>query len=115
MSAGVVLLYLLYLLVWCLTISRVCWYGVSLSTVPAGVVLHIGHNFWCGTLLYAMPAGQFCNSIQPTFRLVECRRKWDGYKSGATLTEVPLHQTCLLIWCHSQICLLVQCNSIRHA
>ena len=39
MSAGVVLLYLLYLLVWCLTISRVCCYGVSLSAVPAGVVL----------------------------------------------------------------------------
>ena len=38
MCAGVVLLYLLYLLVWCLTISRVCWYGVSLSAVPAGVV-----------------------------------------------------------------------------
>ena len=29
--------------------------------------------------------------------LVECRCKKDGYKSVATFTEVPLHQTCLLI------------------
>ena len=47
--------------------------------------------------------------------LVDCRWKKDGYKPGATLTEVPLHQTCLLIRCNSRICLLVQCNSIRHA
>ena len=59
MSAGVVLLYLLYLLVWCLTISSVCWYCVSLSAVPADVVNHyrscllvwyitISHACWCG-------------------------------------------------------------------
>ena len=30
MSAGSALLYLLYLLVWCLTISRACWRGASL-------------------------------------------------------------------------------------
>ena len=40
MSAGGVLLYLLYLLVWCLTISRACWYGVSLSALPASELLH---------------------------------------------------------------------------
>ena len=62
MSPGVVLLYLLYLLVWCLTISRVFWYGVSLSSVPAGVVNHyrscllvwyiyIRHACWCGASL----------------------------------------------------------------
>ena len=62
MSAGVVLLYLLYLLVWCLTISHVCWYGVSLSIVPAGVLLHyrsylfvwyitISHACLCGASL----------------------------------------------------------------
>ena len=62
MPAGVVLLYLLYLLVWCLTISRACWYGVSLWAVPAGVVLHyrscllvwyltISHAFWFGASL----------------------------------------------------------------
>ena len=42
--------------------------------------------------------------------LVECRWKKAGYKSGATCTEVPLYQTCLMIRCHSQICLLVQFN-----
>ena len=58
MSPGVELLYLLYLLVWCLTISCVCWYGVSLSAVPADVVNHyrscllvwyitISHVCWC--------------------------------------------------------------------
>ena len=62
MSAGVTLLYLLYLLVWCLTISRVCCYSVSLSAVPAGVVNHyrscllvwytiISHACWCGASL----------------------------------------------------------------
>ena len=62
MSAGVVLLYLLYLLVWCLTISPVCWYSVSPSAVPAGVVNHyrscllvwyitITHACWCGASL----------------------------------------------------------------
>ena len=62
MSAGAVLLYLLYLLVWCLTLSRVCWYGVSLSAVPAGVVnlyrscllvwySTISHACWCGASL----------------------------------------------------------------
>ena len=40
--------------------------------------------------------------------LVECRWKKDGYNSVATLTEMSLHQTWLLILCHSQICLLVQ-------
>ena len=32
----------------------------------------------------------------------------DGYNSVATLRDVPLHQTWVLILCHSQICLLVQ-------
>ena len=64
MSAGIVLLCLLYLLVWCLTISRVCWYGASLSAVPSGLVNHyrscllvwyiyISHACWCGASLYS--------------------------------------------------------------
>ena len=120
------------LLVLCLSICYTCWYGVSLSAVSAGMVSHyqpcllvwwifIGHAFWFGTALSAMPVGVVPHyrpyllvrfALQPTFWLVECRRKSDGYKSGATLTEVPLHQTCLLIRCHSQICLLVQCNKL---
>ena len=56
-SAGVVLLYLLYLLVWRLTISRVCWYDVSLSAMPAGVVLHYRPCLSFGTSLLCMPVG----------------------------------------------------------
>ena len=62
MSAGVVLLYLPYLLVWCLTISRVCWCDASLKAILSGVkpnyqlcqlvrCLIIGHAFWCGASL----------------------------------------------------------------
>ena len=62
MSAGVVLLYLPYLLVWCLTISHAFWCGASLSAMPLGVVPHyrtfllvwcltIGHAFWSGASL----------------------------------------------------------------
>ena len=68
MSAGVVLLYQLYLLIWCLTISRACWYGISLSAVSAGVVRHykscllvwnltISHACLCGVSLWTMPSG----------------------------------------------------------
>ena len=81
MSAGVVLLYLLYLLIWCLTISRACWYGISLSAVPTGMVLHyrscllvwyltISHACWCGASLWVMPSG-----------------------------VVPHCRSCLLVWC----------------
>ena len=120
-------------LVWCLSVGHTFWCGASLHTIPSGVVPHyqpcllvccltIGHAFWCGASSSTMPV-----SVVPQSRpcllawyltighcnqhlLVECRWKKGGYKSGATCTEVPLHQTCLLIWCHSQICLLVQCN-----
>ena len=70
MSIGVVLPYLLYLLIWCLTISRACWYGISLSTVLAGVVLHYRSCFWFGTSLSAMHVG-----------------------------VVPHYRPCLLMWC----------------
>ena len=52
----------LYLLIWCHNSSRACWYGISLSAVPAGVVLRyrscllvwcltISHACWCGASL----------------------------------------------------------------
>ena len=96
------------LLVCCLTIGHAFWCSTSSSTMPAGVVPHyrpcllawyltIGHVFWSIATVI-------------NFLLVKCRWKKDGYKSGATCTEVPLYQTCLMIRCHSQICLLVQCN-----
>ena len=58
-SAGVVLLYLLYLLVWCLTISHVCWYSVSLSAMTAEVVLYYTACLfvWCITIIRACWCG----------------------------------------------------------
>ena len=87
MTSGVVHHHQPCLLVWFLTIDHACWRGTS---------------------LYAMPSGQL--PLQSTFLLVECRWMKGGYKSGATCTEVQLYQTCLIVRCHSQICLLVQCN-----
>ena len=131
---GVVPHYRQCLLVWCLTISHAYW---CVASLPIGVLPHyrpFGHTFWCGASSSAMPVGVVphyrpcllawyftkCHafwSIATTINLllVECRWKKGGYKSGATCTEMPLYQTCLMIWCHSQICLLVQCNYIRHA
>ena len=93
------------LLVWCLTIGHACWCGTSLSAMSVVVVpqyrpcllawyLNIGHACWAVAI------------VQPIFYWEK-----DGYKSGATCTEVPLHQICLLIRRYSHICLLVQCNS----
>ena len=121
--AGMVSHYQLCLLVWYLSAMHV---GVVPHYRPCllGRCLTVGHVFWCGASLYAMPVGMVphyrqcllaCFALQPTFLLVEFRGKRNGYKSGATLKEVPLHQTWLLIQCHSQIFLLVQCNSIRNA
>ena len=128
------------LLVWCLTTGNNFWCGDSLSAMPAGVWPHyqpcllmcgltIGHAFWCGASSSTMPVG-----VVPHYRpcllawyltishdfwsiatainilLVECRRKKGGYKSGATCTEVPLYQTCLILRYHCQIYLLVHCN-----
>ena len=122
--AGMVSHYQPCLLAWCFIIGHAFWFGTSLSAIPSGVVPHCRSCLlvWCLTI--AMPVGVVphyrpcllvCFALRPTFWLVECRGKRDGYKSGASLTEVPWHQTCLLIWCHSQMRLLVQCNSIRHA
>ena len=99
-----------------------------------GLVLTLGHTFWFCASLSAMHVGEVphyrpclfpwyftidhaCWSIATAtdILLVECRWKKNGYTSSIALTEVPLHQTCLLIWCNSRICLLLQCKSIRHA
>ena len=145
MPAGVLPHYWSCLLVWYLIINHAFWCGASLHSMPSGVVPHyqpcllvccltIVHAFWCGASSSTMPVG-----VVPHYRpyllawyftighafwsiatainilLVKCRWKKGGYKSGATCTEVPLHQTCLMNWCHTQICLLIQCNYIRHA
>ena len=61
-------------------------------------------------LVWYLTLGYACWSFLH-FWLVECRRKRNGYTSGASLTEVPIHQTCLLIRCHSQTCLQIRCGS----
>ena len=94
MPAGVVPHYKQCLLVWGLTIvlGVACWHGIS-------------HYRQCLLVRW------HCNQHFTSQLKVE-----DGWlKSGATCTEVPLHQKFLLISCHSQICLLLQCNYIRHA
>ena len=122
--AGVVLHYKSCLLVRYLIISHACCVVTHYRPCLLLWCLTVGHVFWCCAPLYAMPVGVVTHyrpcllvhfALQPTFCLVECRGKRDGCKSDATLTEVSLRQTYLLIRCHSQICLLVQCNSIRHA
>ena len=61
-------------------------------------------------LAWYLTIGHACWSVATATNilLVECRWKKVGYNSVATLTEAWLHQTWLLILCHSQICLLVQ-------
>ena len=128
MPTGVVSHYQPCLLVCCFPIGHAFWRGASLSTIPIHRVcsLTIGHAFWCGASSSPMPVG-----VVPHYRpyllvwyltighafwsiatavnilLVQCRWKKGGYKSGATCTEVPLYQTCLMRRFHSQICLLV--------
>ena len=113
MSSGVLIHCRLCLLVWWLTLGHICWCSIALSAMPVDMV---PHNRPCLLECYLI-IGHSCWSIVTTtyILLVECRWKKDGYTSGATCTEVPLHQICLLILYHSQICLLVQCNSIRYA
>ena len=105
MPSGVVSHYQPCLLVCCPTIGHAFWCGVLSSTMPVGVVPHyrqcllawhlaIGHAFW-----------SIATAIN--ILLVECRWK-GGHKPGATCTEMALYQTCLIIWNHSQICLLIQ-------
>ena len=132
MSAGVVLLYLLYLLILCLTISRFCWYGISLSAMPAGVVLH---NRSC--LLVWYPTISHEKGVVPHYRqclLVWCLTVGHVFWCGASLKAmsvgwVPHYRPCLLVrfafqptfWLDegsgmatSVVLLLQRCHYIRH-
>ena len=113
MLSGVVPYYHPYLLVCCLTISHTFWCGASPSPMPVGVV----PNYRPCLLPWYLTIGHAFCSIATAINslLVDCRWKKGGYMSGTTCTEVPLYQTCLMIQCHTQICLLVQCTYIRHA
>ena len=100
-------------LVLCFSICHTCWYGVSLSAVPAGVMPHyrsyllmwclnispavlvwclsIGHAFWCGASLQAMPSG-----VVPHYQpcLLMCR-----HTIGHTFWPGASLQPCLLVCC----------------
>ena len=77
-SAGVVLLYLPYLLVWylpclplwCITIDHVNWCCAHYQPCLLVWCIIKGHAFWCGASLSAMPVG-----------------------------VVPHYRACLLVWC----------------
>ena len=113
MPSGVLAHYQPCLLVCCLTIGHAFWCGASASTIPVVVVSHYRPCM----LAWHLTLGHGFRSIATAINilLVKCRWKKGGYKSGATCTEVLLYQTCLMIRYHSQICLLVECNYIRHA
>ena len=78
----------------CASLSALCWYGVSLSAVPAGMVSRyqpcllawyfiIGHAFWFGTSLSAMYVG-----VVPHYRtclLVRCLTVSHVFWCGASL------------------------------
>ena len=113
MSAGVVLLYLPYIvLVWRLTISRACWCDASLKAIPSGVGPHyqlcqlagcliIGLAFWCGASLSAMSVGVVLH-YRPCL-LVWCLIIGHAFWCGASLSAtpsgvVPHYQPCLFVW-----------------
>ena len=52
--------------------------------------------------VWYLTIGHICwsNATVIVILLVKCRMKKYSCKSSATCTEVPLYQTCLLIWCH---------------
>ena len=82
-SAGVVNHYRSCLLVWYITISYA--FGLVPHYRPCFLVwcLTVGHAFWCGASIEAIPVGVVPHyrlvpfALQPTFWLVECRRKRD--------------------------------------
>ena len=139
-------LYSQCLQLWCLTISHAYWCVASQKVMPSGVVPHyqlcllvccltINNAFWCGALSSTMPVGMvphyrpcllawyptigqaFCSTATAiNILLVECRWKKGGCKSGATCTEVPLYQTCLMIQCTPRYaCLYTATISDMHA
>ena len=79
-SAGVVLLYLLYLLVWCLTISCACWCGASYRSYLLVWYITISHACWCGASLEVMPSYvvPHCRSCLLVWCLIKCHACWRG-------------------------------------
>ena len=93
-SAGVVFL---YLLVWCLTISRVYWYSVSLSAVPACEVNHYRSCLLFACLYSATLSDMHAGFIYSDTRV--CKVSPSGENSGM----LQIHQTCLQVRCGSHV------------
>ena len=77
-SAGVVLLHVLYLLVWCLTISCACWCGASYRSYLLVWYITISHACWCGASLEVMPSYvvPHCRSCLLVWCLIKCHACW---------------------------------------
>ena len=111
MPSGVLSHYQPCLMACCLTIGHAFWCSASLSTMPVGMVPHYRPCLlaWYLTIGHVFRS----NATEIKILRVECRWKKGDYKSGTTCIEVSLYQTCMMIRCRSQICLM-QCNYIRH-
>ena len=99
MSAGVVLLYLSYLLVWCLTISRACWCDASLKAKLSRVVPHYQP---CQLVRCLIISHAFWSHYQPCM-LVFCLTIGHVFSCGASLSGLPVgmvphFRPCLLAW-----------------
>ena len=118
MLAGSLPLNLACKLVLCFSICHTCWYGVSLSAVPAGVMPHyrpyllmwclnispaelvwclsVGHAFWCGVSLQAIPSG-----VVPHYQpcLLVCCLTIGHALSTMPIGVLPHYRSCLLVWC----------------
>ena len=124
------------LLALCFSICYTCWYGISLSAVPACVVLHyrscllvvylaISHACWEGASLLAMPSGVVPH-CKPCL-LVWCLTIGHACWRGTTLYTMPAGPFCTSTdiltssvqrdegWLQEvplhQTCLLIQCHS----
>ena len=95
------------LLVLFLTIGHTFWCGALLPAVPADVVLHLGHIFWCGTSLSAMPVGVV--SHYRSCLLVWCLTVGHAFWCGASLQAVT---DCVVL--HYRPCLLVRWHINQH-
>ena len=131
--AGMVSHYQPCLLVWCLTINCACWCGASYRSylLVWYITISISHAGWCGTLLYAMPAGPFCNLTNILTSWVQTEMRWlqvwcysyrgaitsDMFANLVPLLDMPacivqLYQTCMM-GSLIQIHVFVKCFSIR--
>ena len=109
MLAGVMLFYLPYLLVWCLTIHHACWCDAHYRPYLLMWCLNKGPDLcWCGPSALAMLSG-VVSHYQPCL-LVCCFNIGHAFWGGASLSTMPIG-----VLPHYRPCLLVRCLIINHA